>query len=249
LSTDLFVKNYLSIFVVFCLFSGVIAQESKSTQDVKLYYRSSNSFGLTFHTEGWGVSYKAQKHLSYKLKRMYNFEFQSLRHPKQEKVVNLFDDQAKGYFFEKINALTQLRVGIGQQRAFALKEVKKGVQLAWVYSAGFNLGFMKPVYVEVYNDQNQKVAERYNPEIHSQGLISGRAGMFRGLNEMEFVPGVYGKLALNFEYSPYDEKLKSMEVGVAFDLYYKEVPLMYSAYNNQYWITFYLMLELGKKTE
>lgn len=230
-------------------FSGVFAQGEEAISDVKLYYRTSNSYGLTLHTEGWGVSFKAQKHLSYKVKRFYNFEIQNLKHPKQQKVVNAFDDQARGYFYGKINALANLRIGIGQQRAFALKEVKKGVQVAWVYSAGFNLGLMKPIYVEIYDDNNQLVDERYNPEIHPQGVINGRAGIFKGMDEMNFIPGVYGKFGLNFEYSPYDEKLKSMEVGVAFDLYYKKVPLMYNTYNNQYWITFYLMFEIGKKIE
>jgi len=70
-----------------------------------------------------------------------------------------------------------------------------------------------------------------------------------GISEIELVPGIFGKFGLNFEYSPYDNKLKALEVGVAVDLFYKEVPLMYSSYNNQYWVTFYLMFEFGKKIE
>ena len=242
------VKKYIIILISISFSFGLSAQ-TKPAEDIKLYYRASNSFGLTFHTEGWGVSFKHQKHLSYKLKRIYNFEFQSLKHPKQEKIVSGFGDNTKGYFYGKINALTNLRMGLGQQRAFALKEVKKGVQLAWVYGGGVSLGFLKPIYVEVNNEDNQRVAVRYDPSIHTQGQIWGKGSMFNGLDEMEVVPGIYGKFALNFEYSPYDEKLKSMEVGVAVDLYYKEVPLMYNTYNNQYWITFYLMLEIGKKIE
>lgn len=224
------------------------SQVGKPAEDVKLYYRSSNAYGLTFHTEGWGVSYKAQKHLSYKIKRIYNFEFQGLKHPKQEKVVN-YSDNSRGYFYGKINALTNLRMGMGTQRAFALKEIKKGVQLAWVYGGGVNLGFVKPIYVEIYNDNGNAEAVRYDPRIHTQGSVIERASIFRGIDEIEVVPGLYGKFALNFEYSPYDDRLKSMEVGVAVDVFYKEIPLMYNTYNNQYWITFYLMLEIGKKIE
>lgn len=241
-------RKLLIILFLFSFVASGFSQAKKPAEDVKLYYRSSNSYGLTFHTEGWGISFKSQKHLSYKLKRIYNFEFQSLKHPKQEKVVN-FNDNAKGYFYGKINSLTNLRVGISNQRAFALKEIKKGVQLAWVYGGGFSLGLMKPNYVEIYNDNGNPEAVRYDPEVHTYGAVIGRASIFRGINEMEFVPGIYGKFALNFEYSPYDERLKSMEVGMAVDLYYKEVPLMYNTYNNQYWITFYVMLEIGKKIE
>ncbi|MGB0805983.1 MAG: hypothetical protein ACPGRC_04780 [Salibacteraceae bacterium] len=241
-------RKLLVIFFVLGFTSQGKSQVGKPAEDIKLYYRSSKAYGLTFHTEGWGVSYKAQKHLSYKIKRIYNFEFQGLKHPKQEKVVN-YNDNAKGYFFGKINALTNLRVGIGAQRAFALKEIKKGVQLAWVYSGGVNLGFVKPVYVEIYNDNGNPESVRYEPEIHTYGSVIGRASIFRGVDELDVVPGIYGKFGLNFEYSPYDEKLKSIEVGVAADLYYKKIPLMYNTYNNQYWITFYVMLEIGKKIE
>ncbi len=226
-----------------------ISQVQPKGEDVKLYYRSSNAYGLTFHTQGWGVSYKKQVHLSYKLKRIYNFEFQNLKHPKQEKVVNTFYDDSRGYFYGKINSLTRLRFGLSQQRAFAQKEIKKGVQLAWIYGLGLNLGFLKPSYIEYYGDPGTANVVRYDPAVHLPGLIRGRAGFFKGLDELELVPGFYGKFGMNFEYSPYDERLKSMEVGVAFDVFYKEVPLMYDIQNNQYWITLYLMLEIGKKIE
>jgi hypothetical protein len=96
---------------------------------------------------------------------------------------------------------------------------------------------------------NQIVTRRYDPEVHTLGTIYGRASFVNGLSEMSIVPGIFAKFGLNFEYSPYDEKLKSIEAGIAFDLFYKEVPLMYNTYNNQYWVTFYLMFEIGKKIE
>jgi len=236
---------------MFLFVVGAFAQTNKGKEDIKLYYRSSVSFGLALHTQGLGVSLKYNKHLSHKLKRFYSFEFQNLKHPKQEKVVNAFDDNAKSFFYGKINALTNMRLGIGGQRAFAMKEIKKGVQIAVIYSGGFNLGFLKPIYLEVYDVDGTKeiVEQRYNPEIHTIGVIYGRGSAFSGIDQMEFVPGLFGKFGLNFEYSPYDEKIKSMEVGVAVDWFYKEVPLMYNTYNNQYWVTFYLMFELGKKIE
>ncbi len=243
------VKRAITIFFLILSFLGLQAQVEKRNEDVKLYYRGSNSYGLTLHTQGWGISYKKQVHLSYKLKRIYNFEFQNLKHPKQEKVVNNFFDDSKGYYFGKINSLSHLRIGIGQQHAFASKEIRKGVQLAWVYGLGLNLGLMKPSYIEYFVDPTEAEVVRYDPSIHSPGLIRGRAGFFKGMNEIDLVPGIYGKFGLNFEYSPYDEKLKSMEVGVAVDWFYKEVPLMYDTYNKQYWITLYLMLEIGKKIE
>lgn len=219
----------------------------KAPEDIKLYYRASSLFGIYAHTQGFGISYKYQQHLSYKLKRVYLFEFQNLKHPKQEKVFG-FDDNSGGFFYGKINSLANLRVGLGQERSFAMKEVKKGVQLSWIYSLGFTLGFVKPIYMEVV-ENNKLVQRRYDPEIHSFNSISGRGSRLLGFDELSLVPGAFVKLGLNFEYASYDHKLKGIETGVALDVFYKQVPLMYYGYNNQHWVTFYLLFEIGKKRE
>jgi len=204
-------------------------------------------FGAYVHTDGIGGALKYQSHLSYKLKRFYILELQSLKHPKEEKVFG-FDDKSSGYFYGKINSFANLRLGIGQEHSFAMKELKKGVQLSWVYSGGFTLGFVKPIYLEVV-ENNQLVQRKYNPEVHNFNTIYGRGSRLSGFDEMSVVPGAFAKFGLNFEYSSYDNKLKGIETGVALDIFYKEVPLMYYGYNNQYWLTFYLLFEIGKKIE
>lgn len=242
-------KTVFSILFIVGLVSLGMTQEKKRPEDIKLYYRSSVAYGFYVHTEGIGGSFKYQRHSSYKDKRFYLIEFQKLKHPKQKKVQNVFEDNAKGFFYGKINSLNNLRIGIGSQHGIAMKEIKKGVQIAYLYSGGFNLGFQKPIYLDVYDVNGRIQTERYNPEVHTYSSISGRASFINGIDEIQFVPGIFAKFGLNFEYSPYDNKLKALEVGVAVDLFYKEVPLMYNTYNNQYWITFYLMYEFGKKIE
>ena len=244
-------KSVISILFLMGVLSTGFSQQQKNPEDIKLYYRSSVAYGFYLHTEGIGGSFKYQKHASYKDKRFYSVEFQNLKHPKQEKVFNVYDDNAKGFYYGKINSFTNARFGIGRQHAIAVKEIKKGVQIAYVYSGGFNLGFEKPIYLQVYDiDANNRIStQRYDPSVHTMGSIYGRASFVNGLDEITFVPGIFAKFGFNFEYSPYDEKLKSLEVGVAVDVFYKEVPLMYNTYNNQYWVTFYLMFEFGDKIE
>lgn len=228
--------------------------------DYKTYYRKSVAYGLMLHTAGsvtslrhlgLGGSFKFQNHVAYNHKRFYNFEFFNLKHPKQEKVQNSFFPEGKSYYYAKINSVLTTHFGMGAQKAFAMKELKKGVQIAWVYNAGLALAFVKPNYVKIRsNDGFDNLQEvRYDPSIHTVGMINGRGSVFSGLGEMDVVPGIFGKIALNFEYSPYDERLKGMEVGLMADVYYKSLPMMYETKNYPYWITFYLMLEVGKKIE
>ena len=245
------VKKYFSILFFLVLSCNILAQQTSNSEDIKLYYRSSSVFGVTAHSAGFGIGYKFNRHLSYKVKRFYQIEIQNLKHPKQEKIKNIVDDNSRGFFYGKTNHLINTRWGIGRQNAFALKEIKKGVQVAFIYSAGLNIGLLKPIYLQVSdpNQGNAIVVERYDPNKHNFSNIYGGASFFYGVSEMQFVPGAFGKFGLNFEYSPYDEKLRSLETGVAFDIFYKEVPMMYNTYNNQYWITFYVMYEFGKKRE
>ena len=253
-------KFSIYILFLFGFTAAGFAQNVKPDSDIKLYYRSSVAYGFILHTAGSsssirhpgiGGSFKYQKHISFKHKRFYNFEFVNLKHPKQEKIQNNFYPDSKSFYYGKINSLVNTRFGFGNQKAVALKEIKKGVQIAWTYNAGLALGFMKPNYVRISDVDgiDQVIEVRYDPSIHSLGDIRGRGSALSGLGQMEVVPGIFGKLALNFEYSPYDERLKGIEVGVAADVFYKEIPLMYNTRNNQYWITFYLMFEFGKKIE
>ena len=152
---------------------------------------------------------------------------------------------------ERVNHFMTTRIGIGQQNAIALKELKKGVQVAWIYSFGGSIGILKPIYVKVYDPLNPSgiIREQYNPEVHNQANVVGASSFFYGLDGISLVPGAYGKLGLNFENSPYDDRVKSIETGIAVDAYFRKVPLMYAGENYAYWLTFYVLFEFGKKIE
>lgn len=247
-----------ALFIALFLGAVVAVGQTTSTSDVKLYYRSSYALGLQAHTAGFGMNFKKYQHLSYKTKRFYAIEMLNLKHPKQKKNFNSSADNTRGYFYGKINHFFTARVGLGQQHAVALKEVKKGVQIAWIYSFGASIGVLKPIYVKVFSPGSQGDVEtvRYNPEYHEyvfggvpQSEVIGGASFFYGLDQLSLVPGAYGKFGLNFENSPYDDRVKSIEAGIALDAYFKQVPLMYEATNNSYWLTFYVLFEFGKKIE
>lgn len=234
---------------MFCV-SWACAQTT-APQDVKLYYRSSYAIGAQAHTSGFGINFKKFQHLSYKYKRFYSLEMLNLRHPKQKKVFNGSSDNTRGYHYGKINHFFTTRIGIGQQHAVAQKELKKGVQVAWIYSFGASIGILKPIHVKVYDPTNPNgvITERYDPNIHNQSNVVGGASFFNGFDGIGLVPGAFGKFGLNFENSPYDDRVKSIETGIALDAYFREVPLMYTGTNNSYWLTFYVLFEFGKKIE
>ena len=96
-------------------------------------------------------------------------------------------------------------------------------------------------------NQYDIIVEKYNPNIHNQDDIYGRAPFTDGLTELKFRPGLYTKLGYCFEYAPIFENMKALEVGVALDAFPKEIPIMAFTKNKQLFFTFYITLMYGRK--
>ena len=77
--------------------------------------------------------------------------------------------------------------------------------------------------------------------------IYGPGPYFKGFNELQMVPGIFGKFALNFEYAAERTSIGSMEVGAIIDGYYKNVDLLAFANNYPIYVSLYLSLQYGKK--
>jgi hypothetical protein len=131
------------------------------------------------------------------------------------------------------------------------KAERNGVEIRMLYSGGVSLGLLKPVYLEILkpvgNNFYDLAVEKYDPATHYQEDIYGRAPFTEGLGQLQFRPGIYGKLGYCFEYAPIFENVNAMEVGVALDVFPKEIPIMAFTKNKQLFLTFYVTLMYGRK--
>lgn len=255
-----------SLFIVFLFsFSILFAQETglvpavKQNDDVQLLYRNEREFGVVIHSSGWGFNYRRAKHVTGYRKRTLEFEMVGMRHPKEIKR-QLSGIGSKGYFYGKQFIVTVLRGGYGFHRVIAGKSDRRGVELRLVTLVGPSLALAKPVYLEIWhpdpiqgNPHGNSEYERYDPNnpFHvpyngSFGII-GRAGYFRGVGEMNFFPGGFFKFGLSFEHSNLDDDIKLLETGVVVDAFYKTIPIMAKAPNNQVYVNVYLNIMFGKK--
>jgi hypothetical protein len=127
-----------------------------------------------------------------------------------------------------------------------------GVELRLVGFGGVSLAIAKPVYLYILNFTSSYydydiVVEKYDPTQHFLDNIYGRAPFSRGLGELKFYPGVYGKLGMNFEYGQYNSKVKSVEIGVVFEFYPIPVPIMAFNDSDYYFLTLYINISIGKR--
>jgi len=84
-------------------------------------------------------------------------------------------------------------------------------------------------------------------EKHELYNIVGSGSYFKGFNELTLQPGLYAKLALNFEYSAERQLIRSLETGVVVDTYFKNIEILAFDRNYPVYISFYLSLQYGSK--
>lgn len=232
-----------------------ISPTTKTNDDVQLLYRNEREFGLVVHSSGWGLNYRRGKHITGFKKRTLEVELVGMRHSKEIKL-QVPDIGTKGYFYGKQFTVSVLRGGYGYHKIITGKSDRRGVELRLVTLAGPSLAFAKPIYLSVaypdpansppFYDIRIEKFDSENPR-HTPDYIVGRASYFRGIGEMNFFPGGFFKLGLSFEHSRLDDDIKLLETGITVDAFYKTIPIMSNARNNQVYVNVYLNLMFGKK--
>lgn len=215
--------------------------------------------GPIAHGDGWGGQIWFGKYRTASDRRMLGFEIVGMKHPKEIKSYNPYYEDSRGYFYGKLNSVLVLRPGYGHKYRITEKIRKSGVEFNFLWSVGPSLALLKPVYLQIGYRVDDKdgppydsiVEERYDPDKHTASNIYGRASWFRGFNEMGIEPGVFGRLALNFEYAGDNTGIRAIEVGSTVDAYGHELPIMAEldgVVNKQFFLEFYLSLLFGSKT-
>jgi hypothetical protein len=235
--------------LIFCL--GELAAQSPSNIDSKILYRKEWSAYLLAHTGGWGLGYRSGRHKTGYVKRMWEVEFISMKHPKEKKVTSWYEN-TRSFIFGKMNSFYMVQGGYGMQRILNSKPYWGGVELRWFMYGGGSLGITKPMYLYIvkYNEEqhrNEVVTERYDPDRHSVDDIYGRGPYFKGFDKIKLYPGAYAKTGLNFEYGSADVFLRSIECGAALNYYPIAVPIMAFNDKNSFFLSLYLSLHFGKR--
>ncbi len=245
------IRNIL-FFILFS-FSGIhliFAQENPEIKDNKILYKREMSGSIVVHTNGWGINYRKGNHITGLRKGILEIDLVSMKHNKEVKSYNPYFNNPKGFIFGKLNSLTILRTGFGFLQILNEKPYRGGVELGCLIAGGFEIGFLKPIYVIVldstvnYNDYFS--VRKYKYDIN-QDIIYGKASFIRGFDEIKMQFGLFTKLGFNFDFSSYYEYVRALQVGVVLDLYPKPVPIMALTKNNSVFLTFYLNLNIGKR--
>lgn len=240
-----------TLIISFLLFTKIVFSQETIFEEKTTIYSKEISGGFGMHTNGFHGLFRYGKYLTGFSKRIYEIELANIRHPQEIKSINPFEDDVKGYIFGKLNNFYVFRPSVGYHKVFVPKQSIKGVSIAYVSHFGASLGLAKPIYLNVQvEDQDNNtviVRRRYDPDEHSQNEIYGRASFFNGFNQIKFYPGVHVKGGLHFDYANERTSLRSIEVGMAADLFIEEIPIMAFTNNRQLFLNLYISILFGSR--
>ena len=188
--------------------------------------------------------------LNVNTKRFWDFDFETVLHPKEVSTVNPDIPNAKSYVYGKMNDAYFLRAGIGKEKIMYDREEKKGIQIRYNYSGGFSFAITKPIYFDIVAPDNVAgdTLVKFDPSNPlDPTTIIGRASFFTGLGEMQIQPGLYYKMGVSFMQVNQSNNFYVLETGFAIDGFRNPVPIMANTPNNRFFLTFYINLMLGKR--
>ena len=232
-----------------------IRQLIKQEEEGAMIYQKQNVFGIKLNTDGYGAFYELGRLKTPTKTNTYSLEIGERKHPKEEKLTrgtnNIGFAIGNPYIYGKINNFYYAKLGIGQQRLIGGKGNKNGVAVSALYSGGFTAGLLKPYYLSISNrqtGQNQDIKYDNNDSIFlDPDYINGSAGLGKGFNEIKFVPGLFAKAAMRFDYGRYNESVTALEVGVNAEFYTQKMPIMLLNKEKQLFFNAYVAIDFGRR--
>lgn len=232
----------------------------KEEEEGALIYSKQSAFGFKMNTDGWGAFYEHGKYKTIKKTSLWWLEFGERKSPKEEKITTGQDIGGgfilvgNPYVFGKQNNFYYLKAGLGQQLLIGGKGNKNGVAVSAVYGGGISMGYLKPYYLNVQDDEGADINVKYvggdsttKSYFLDPNRINGATGFTKGFAEGKFVPGAFAKVALRFDYGRFNEFLSAFEVGLNGEFYTKTMPIMINNPEKRFFLNGYIAIEFGSR--
>jgi hypothetical protein len=244
---------FFTVFSLYCHYSW--SQGEIDTQE-KILFQNEKSISLILNSNGYGARFLFGRRIAYLTKNTYDVEFAFIKDPKEVKVTsdNTLYTTSRKFVFGKYNSFMNIRPSYGFQREVFSREDKGSIAIKYYYALGPSFGITKPIYYTFnvkdsvinnwlyYSQVDGKFEYYYNPDRIN---IAGHAGTFKGMKELKLYLGIHAKAGVTFEYSSSNRLINALEVGMVFDAFTKEIPIMYNEYNHQFFFTLFAAYRFG----
>jgi len=226
----------------------VLAQGELNGQQ-KIFFRNERSFAVLLNSDGYGLSYREAKRVDFLNKRYFEIEAGTLKHPREYRESNPYYQTPGTFVYGKLNTVFYLRGSYGHQHELFKKADLGGVAVRYFYSGGPVLALYKPIYYKILypisNYEFEIVTEKLDVNVHPPYDVYSRASFTKGLNETKILPGIFGKMGFNFEYSKEEKIIHAVEVGVSLSAFPKKIPIMATTDNKAIYFSLFVSYRFG----
>lgn len=263
-------KNCFKIILLgFCIFLFLPNYAQNRRKDSNLnrdsvLYAKSWAAGARLRSDGVNIGAEFTKTQRLKRSLLFQVQFSYFWHPKQIKQHSQYGsggffggDGFKPFVYGKQNTLFTFYGGVGQKFLVAEKGKDHGVQLFLKYAGGFTLGILKPYSLRVIPkplttaNESDLVDVTYIKGVDNSFLdydrIVGASGFAKGW-KLKALPGLHAEVGMDFDFGKNLSFVKTLEIGIAADFYYKKVPVMVEG-NKFLYPSVYVGFLMGKRKE
>lgn len=266
------IRSIILLGLLLGIVAGVQAQQvldlGKNNYDDKkgLVYLEENTFEFNLYTNGAAVGLNFGTIDTYYKTKFWHASIGELKHFRQTRQSRSLQgglgSNFRSFVFGKQNNFFVLRGGYGQKTYFSEKARTKGVAVGYSFEGGPTIGLLKPYYLilryvnERPGSQNYR-SERYTEEnalrFLSNENIFGADNFLRGLSEVQFRPGLHGRVSMHFDWGSMDEFVKAIELGVMADVFLNEIPIMIESQytpgidNQAVFVNLFMNFQFGKR--
>ena len=202
--------------------------------------------GVNKNTNGGmigGVALKIGTRLDDSQFAFFGLELANVKHPKEVRKTTV---TGNNYVFGKSNYLYAIRPHYGREVILFKKAPNQGVQVSALAAVGPSIGLIAPYYIEYALNRVETVLEPYDPAKHQSSYnIMGTGRLLEGLGKSKLAIGGMAKAALHFEFGVFKSNATGLEIGYQVEGFQKEIPLIPTAGNKQFFQSAYFTLFFG----
>jgi len=146
-----------------------------------------------------------------------------------------------------------MRLAIGQRYLIGTKANKNGVEVSAVYLGGLSMGILRPYYLQVYVDSSSNATEyiHYTGNNKNQFLdaynILGGTGLQKGWDQLKWVPGLYARVGMRFDWAAFNSMVSAVEVSASGQYYFQDIAIMVDNQPRKFFFNASVGLIFGKK--
>jgi hypothetical protein len=235
--------NFTFLLIIFFVSHSAFSQRD----DIGNYeYDKELLFGLNKNTNGGligGIAFKLGTRIDDSQFSFWGIELSNVKNQKEARYNTVLGNS---YIFGKSNYLYAIRPHYGREIILFKKAPNQGVQVSALAAAGPTLGLIAPYFIEYALNRVETVVEQYDPEKHqSRFNILGTGRLFQGIGQSEMAFGAMAKAALHFEFGVFKSSVTGLELGYMVEGYNKEIPLIPTTENAQFFQSAYFTFFYG----